>query len=78
MNSFGFSLDQEKSFPRRIGSVPRQEKLFPQALRALGNNYSVSGHSISTPKNNSWSCENPHKFMGPPTFFLVIISFPSQ
>ena len=22
----------------------------------------------------SWSCENPHKFIGPPAFFLFIIS----
>ena len=31
MNSFGFSLDQGKSFPHRIGSVPRQDQCFPRA-----------------------------------------------
>ena len=31
MNSFRFSLDQEKSFPSRIGSVPQQEQCFPWA-----------------------------------------------
>ena len=139
MNSFGFSLDQEKSFPRRIGSVPWQEQCFPWAsgpretlfclgtlplysgMKFLGlvntllnswfllpfssalyhflvesgvsldrKNYSLGPFGPSgiiilsqdTPSllgnDNSWSRENPHKFMGPPAFFLVIISFPHR
>ena len=62
MNSFGFSLDQGKSFPHRIGSVPQQDQCFPWAC-CPRDNPSPLGNKIP------WSHENPHNFMGPPAFF---------
>ena len=48
--------------------------MFPLGLRPSGN-IVLSRETLPLLGNEiSWSCENPHKFMGPPAFFLFIIS----
>ena len=74
MNSFRFSLNQEKSFPRRIGSVPRQEQCFPWASGPQETLFCLGTLPLYLGMKFLGLMKTHNKFMGPPAFFLFIIS----
>ena len=54
--------------------MSRDRIIIPEGRSPEGIIISVSDTASLLGNDNSWSCENPHKFMGPPAFFLFIIS----